>query len=80
MKLNKNLTTLLILACGFGAAQAQTAAEYPTKPIKMIVSFPPGGPTDSSIRIISEKLGELMKQQIECGHQHGEQGRALAPG
>ena len=64
MKFNRNLTTLLILACGFGAAQAQTAAEYPTKPIKMVISFPPGGPTDSSIRIISEKLGELMKQQV----------------
>ena len=40
------------------------AADYPTKPIKIVVTFPPGGPVDNSIRIITEKLSELMKQPI----------------
>lgn len=57
-----SLGLALGLGLGMGAAQAQ--ANYPAKPIRIIISFPPGGPTDSSIRIIAEKLGELMKQPI----------------
>ena len=37
---------------------------YPNKPIRIVVSFPPGGPTDNSIRIITERLGELMKAPV----------------
>ena len=59
----KKLIALLILAFSFGACHA-APGDYPVKPIKMIISFPPGGPTDSTIRIMAEKLGELMKQPV----------------
>ena len=36
------------------SAQAET---YPNRPIKVIVPFPPGGPTDGMARIISDRLG-----------------------
>ncbi len=63
MNLMKKLIALLILAFSFGACHA-APGDYPVKPIKMIISFPPGGPTDSTIRIMAEKLGELMKQPV----------------
>src|ERR1700685_712050 len=47
---------------GAAVAQAQT---YPSKePIKVVVPFPPGGPTDGMARIISERLGTVLGQSI----------------
>ena len=42
-------------------AQAQT---YPTKPIKLMVGFAPGGNTDVVARIVAQKLGERLGQQV----------------
>jgi tripartite-type tricarboxylate transporter receptor subunit TctC len=39
-------------------------AQYPAKPIKWIVPFPPGGPTDTFSRPIAQKLGELLGQPV----------------
>ncbi len=72
MHIKKKIIPLLLLAAGFGAITAYAApGDYPVKPIKMIISFPPGGPTDSSIRIIAEKLGELMKQTVFIDNKAG---------
>ncbi len=44
------------------AAQAQTAAAWPSKPIRWIVPFPPGGPADVVTRMLSAKLAERVGQ------------------
>jgi tripartite-type tricarboxylate transporter receptor subunit TctC len=49
-------------------AQAQT---YPTRPIKIVVPFPPGGPTDGMARIISERLGAVLGQPIVVENRGG---------
>jgi tripartite-type tricarboxylate transporter receptor subunit TctC len=58
------------MLCGATAALAQTAA-YPTKPIRMIVPFPPGGPTDVVARLIGHKLSERWGQQVVVDNRAG---------
>src|SRR5690242_2173128 len=36
-----------------------TAADYPTKPVRFVVTFPPGGPTDTIVRVIGQRLTDL---------------------
>ena len=47
---------LLLLGTTVGAASAQTAAEFPTRPVKLLVPFAAGGPTDVVARILADFL------------------------
>jgi tripartite-type tricarboxylate transporter receptor subunit TctC len=49
------------LAC-FGSLTAIAQSEYPSKPVKIIVPFPPGGTTDLMARISAEQLTKILKQ------------------
>src|SRR5215475_8202051 len=52
--------SLLILA-GVASAQAQT---YPSRPITLIVPFPPGGSTDAAARIMAERMRASLAQSV----------------
>lgn len=54
--------TLLLL--GLGAASAAVAAPYPSKPITMVVAYPPGGDTDAMARMYADKLSARLKQPV----------------
>ena len=56
------------------AALAATAAEFPTKPIRMIVAVPPGGPADTLSRLVSPKLSESFGQMIVIDNRPGANG------
>jgi len=51
-----------VLSCLSSNALAQ--ADYPNKPIKLIVAFPPGGTSDLMGRLIADELGKVLKQPI----------------
>jgi tripartite-type tricarboxylate transporter receptor subunit TctC len=53
---------------------ASAAEIYPSKPIKVIVPFPPGGGADTLIRLISPTLGDLWKQSIIIENRPGASG------
>src|SRR4051795_7942937 len=52
---------LSIGAAGVNAVQAQT---YPSRPITMVVPYPPGGPTDTLARIVAEPMRVALGQPI----------------
>lgn len=54
------------------------AQQYPAKPIRMILAFPPGGPTDINARIFALKMGESMNQQILVDNRPGAGGNIAA--
>lgn len=73
---NKVLQLGLIGGLGLVATTAWGA--YPDKAIKLIVGFPPGGPTDMTARIIAPKLGELLKQSVFVENKAGAGGNVAA--
>ena len=52
------LATILLFA---GNASAQT---YPTKPIRVIVAFAPGGPADVMARLIAQRMPQILGQSL----------------
>src|SRR4051794_14116089 len=48
-----------------------SAAEYPERPVTLIVPFPPGGSTTIVIRSVSDKVGENLGQQIVIDNRAG---------
>src|SRR2546429_5580848 len=59
---------------GTGLAHAQT---YPTRPIRIVVPFPAGGPTDGMARIVSDRLGAVLGQTIVVENHGGRAGGSI---
>ena len=60
-------TGVLLLTAGAAIAQDK----YPSKPIRMVVPFPPGAASDFLARAIGQKLNELYGQQIIIDNRRG---------
>lgn len=52
-------------------AQVMAQSNWPERPIKVILPFPPGGPSDMVIRVLSEKLQASLKQPIVVENKPG---------
>jgi tripartite-type tricarboxylate transporter receptor subunit TctC len=64
-------TAALVLAPALFA----TAQQYPTKPIRMVIGFVPGGGTDILGRIVAQKLSEALAQQVAPDNRGGAAGQ-----
>jgi tripartite-type tricarboxylate transporter receptor subunit TctC len=81
LKMKKWLSGALVCLCGVSTAGLAHAQSWPTKPIKLIVPYPPGGGTDVIARIVQEPLAKELGQQViidNRGGAGGSIGSALA--
>jgi tripartite-type tricarboxylate transporter receptor subunit TctC len=64
-----------IAGLGIGAqAQAAAATAYPSKPVRIIVGFTPGGGTDVAARILAQRLADTVKQSFVVENRPGASG------
>jgi tripartite-type tricarboxylate transporter receptor subunit TctC len=70
----KIVATVLV----FGVATAVLAQDYPNKPIRMVVGFPPGGGTDVVARILAPRMSELLGQPVVIDNRPGATGTVAA--
>jgi tripartite-type tricarboxylate transporter receptor subunit TctC len=65
----------ILAACAALAAGAPLGAqEYPVKPVRIIIGFPPGGATDLVSRLMAPKFASLLKQQFIVDNRAGANG------
>ena len=70
-------TTAVAVALGVASAAA-LAQSYPLKPIRLLVGYPAGGSVDATSRVIAERLGPLVGQQVIVDNRPGATGNIAA--
>jgi tripartite-type tricarboxylate transporter receptor subunit TctC len=73
-KLVKKLGRWFVAFCALLLAATPAASQYPNKPIRMIVPFPPGGPADVVARILGQGLAERWAQAVVIDNRAGAAG------
>lgn len=67
-------SVLSVLFCLIGSFSATAQTDFPNKPVKIVVPFPPGGGTDIIARMIGAKLSEKWKQPVIVDNRAGASG------
>ena len=73
--ISRLLFAALLLLCGIPTASAQN---YPNRPVRVVVGFPAGGPTDVIARMVSQKLSDALGQQFFVENVGGAGGNTAA--
>lgn len=66
-----SVLALAVVAWVFGPAMPAQAQGYPSKPIKIVVAYPPGGSTDLVARVISDELARGLGQRVIVDNKGG---------
>jgi tripartite-type tricarboxylate transporter receptor subunit TctC len=67
-------SSLLLCVASYPNIAFGQAESYPSRPVRMIVPFPPGGSLDFNARAIADKLSENLGQQIVVDNRGGASG------
>jgi tripartite-type tricarboxylate transporter receptor subunit TctC len=73
-----NIARILLVSTACIAAVSAGAAEYPTKPVRLVIGFAPGGGTDTTARALSTKLTTSFGQQVIVDNRPGYSGTIAA--
>jgi tripartite-type tricarboxylate transporter receptor subunit TctC len=75
--MNLNLKCVLLSLSLLGAAQAQ-AQEFPSKPVRLVVGFAPGGSTDKLARVLAMRMTDILGQSVIVDNRPGAAGNLAA--
>jgi len=67
----KKLAPILLCLGGVLFAAVASAQSYPSKPIRFVVPYPPGGPLDTVARLLGQKVSESVKQPVVVDNKPG---------
>jgi tripartite-type tricarboxylate transporter receptor subunit TctC len=67
-------TLALVTAQTVGLARPAQAQDYPSRPIRILIAFPPGGPTDFVGRLVADKMSTLLGQRVYIENKPGANG------
>ncbi len=76
---SRSLTLLAAAAAALtGATAAHAQVSYPDRPIRLVVGFPPGGPTDLVARVLAKRLSDELGQKVVVDNRPGANGNVAA--
>ncbi len=58
------LAGVVLLAAGLAGPAAQAQSDYPNRPVRLIVGFPPGSSADIAARVVGNRMTQLLGQQV----------------
>ncbi len=70
-RMTRRLAAAALLLAPFALQTPASAADYPNRPITLVVAFTPGGPSDVLARIVGKKMGELLNQTVVVENRPG---------
>ena len=66
--MNANVVSIILAAAALATALSAPGADYPSRPIRMLIPFPPGGGADIAGRVVGQKLTERLGVQVVIGY------------